>query len=67
MIPNQPSFYLPARTLVDLSIGYVRGTWTYQVNVDNVFDKKYLAASLNRNIIYPSPGINVRGGVTYRF
>jgi len=67
LIPNQPSFYLPARTLVDLSANYTRGDWTYQVNIDNVFDERYLLASLSRNAVYAGTGINVRGSVTYRF
>ncbi len=67
LIPNQPSFYLPARTLVDLSAGYVRGPWSYQANIDNVFDKRYLMASISRFFVYAGPGINLRGSVTYRF
>jgi len=67
LIPNQPSFYLPARTLVDLSANYTRGAWTYQANVDNVFDKKYLLASLSRNAVYAGPGINFRASATFRF
>jgi iron complex outermembrane receptor protein len=67
LIPSLPSFYLPARTLVDLSVGYVRGVWSFQANVDNVFDKRYLAASLNRNLVWAGPGINLRTSATYRF
>jgi len=67
LIANQPSFYLPARTLVDASAGYTRGAWTYQANIDNVFDKKYLAASLSRNAVYAGPGLNLRASATYRF
>ena len=67
LIPNQPSFYLPARTLVDLSANYTRGAWTYQANIDNVFDKKYLLASLSRNAVYAGPGINFRASATFRF
>ena len=67
LIPNQPTFYLPARTLVDFSAGYTRGVWSYQANVDNVFDKKYLAAALSRNAVYAGPGINLRVSATYRF
>ncbi len=67
LIPNRPSFYLPARTLVDASASYTHGAWTYQANVDNVFDKRYLAASLSRNAVYAGPGINLRASVIYRF
>ena len=67
LIPNLPSFYLEARTLVDLSAGYTRGNWTYQANVDNVFDKKYLMAAISRNAVYAGPGINFRASATFRF
>ncbi len=67
LIPNQPTFFLPARTLVDLSFGYVRGAWSVQANVDNVLNKKYLLAALSRNAVYASPGTNFRASVTYRF
>lgn len=67
LIPNRPSFYLPARTLVDMSFGYVDGPWTYQANVDNVFDNKALMASISRQLVYAGPGINFRASVTYRF
>lgn len=66
-IPNRPSFYLPARTLVDVSAGYVLGPWTFQANVDNVFDKRYLMASLSRFAVWAGPGVNLRASVTYRF
>jgi outer membrane receptor protein involved in Fe transport len=67
LIPNLPSFYLEARTLVDLSAGYTRGNWTYQANIDNVFDKKYLMAAISRNAVYAGPGINFRASATFRF
>jgi iron complex outermembrane receptor protein len=67
LIPNLPSYYLPARTLVDLSVGYVRGAWSYQANIDNAFDKEYLAASLNRNLVWAGTGINFRASATFRF
>jgi outer membrane receptor protein involved in Fe transport len=58
---------LPARTLVDASFGYTRADWSLQANVDNVFDKKYLSASLSRNAVYAGTGINLRVSATYRF
>ncbi len=67
LIPNLPTFYLPARTLVDLSASYTRGAWTYQANVDNVFDKEYILASLSRMLVVPGSGINFRASATYRF
>jgi iron complex outermembrane receptor protein len=68
IIPYEPTFWLPARTLFNLSVGYTWAkAWTLQVFVDNVFDKKYLEASLNRNLVYPGPTTNLRANLIYRF
>ncbi len=68
VIPYQPTFWLPARTLFNLSAGYEwHKTWSVQVFVDNVFNTKYLEASLNRNLVYPGPATNVRADITYKF
>jgi iron complex outermembrane receptor protein len=68
VIPYQPTFWLPARTLVNASIGYEwNKTWTVQLFVDNVLDTKYLEASLNRDLVYPGPTTNVRADITYKF
>ena len=64
---NQPSFYLEARTLIDLAAGYTAGPWTVQGNIDNVMDKEYLQAAISRTFVYPGAGINFRASVTYRF
>jgi iron complex outermembrane recepter protein len=68
VIPEQPTFWLPARTLYNLSLGYSFGShWMVQVFMDNVFDKKYLEASLNRFLVYPGEGTNGRVAITYKF
>jgi iron complex outermembrane recepter protein len=68
VIPNEPSFWIGERTLYNLSVGYTwNRAWTVQVFVDNVFDTKYIEASLNRNLVTPGPGTNLRADITYRF
>jgi len=68
IIPVQPSFWLPARTVVDFAATYAyRKSWLFQVNVDNVLDEEYMLASLTRYLVTAGPGINVRGAVTYKF
>lgn len=68
VIPYQPTFWLGARTLYNASVGFTwHKAWTVQVYVDNIFDKKYIEASLNRNLAYPGPGTNLRADITYRF
>ncbi|MES1194439.1 MAG: hypothetical protein ABUL65_01005, partial [Opitutus sp.] len=65
--PNQPSFYLGARTLVNLTLAYDRKHWGVQLNVDNVFDEEYLMAAINRTSVYVGTPTNVRGTFTYKF
>lgn len=68
VIPNQPTFYLPARTLVNLAVGYrIDRHWKTQINVDNLFDQKYLASSINRFVVDPGAPTDVRGTLTYSF
>lgn len=68
VIPNQPTFYLGARTLVNLSGAYtINEKWAVQVNVDNIFDEEYNMASINRSMVYAGTPTNVRGTVTYKF
>lgn len=67
VIPNQPSFWLPARTVVDMAAAYRYQNWHFQVNVDNVFDEDYMAASLTRYLVTAGPGVAVRGSITYKF
>ncbi len=68
VIPNQPTFYLGARTLVNLILSYdTKKDWSYQLNVDNVFDKEYLMASINRSLVYTGTPTNFRFSVTRKF
>ncbi|HEY8994532.1 MAG TPA: TonB-dependent receptor [Lacunisphaera sp.] len=67
-IKRKPTFYLPARTLANLTLAYApTPTWTLQVNVDNVFNEEYLAASLGRGIVWPGTPTNVKARLTYAF
>jgi len=67
VIPNQPSFYLPARTLTDLNLSYTRKDWVYQLAVKNLFDEVDYAASLTRFSVYMGNPRNISGSVTYKF
>jgi len=67
-VPRKPSFYLPSRTLTNLVIGYdFAKSWRVQVNVDNLFDEDYLAASLARGVVWPGTPLNVKVRLTYKF
>ncbi len=67
-VARKPSFYLPARTLVNLSIDYAfTPEWQLQLNVDNALDEEYLAASLGRGVVWPGSSTNVKARLTRRF
>ena len=59
--------YLPARTIVDLSLSYETKRMTYQLNVDNVLNKKYIYASRSDLVLVPGLPTNARVSVTYKF
>jgi outer membrane receptor protein involved in Fe transport len=68
LVLGQPTFYLPARTLVSLMVSYrLDAHWKAQLNVDNLFNEHYLAASTSRNNVFPGTPINPRVTVNYSF
>ncbi|HEX3731285.1 MAG TPA: TonB-dependent receptor [Opitutaceae bacterium] len=63
-----PSFWLPARTLVNAMVSYkIDHNWQAQLNVDNLTDQDYLAASTGRNNVFPGTPINPRLTLSYKF
>lgn len=67
-VTRKPTFYLPARTLVNLGIKYrSAGRWTAQLNIDNVLNTDYIAASLSRGIVWPGTPMNAKVKVVYEF
>jgi iron complex outermembrane receptor protein len=68
LVLGQPTFWLPARTLVSLMVNYrIDKHWKTQLNIDNLFNKRYLAASTSRNNVFPGTPINPRLTVIYNF
>ena len=68
LIVGQPSFWLPERTLLSAMISYrIDAHWRAQLNVDNLLNKDYLAASTSRNNVFPGTPINPRLTVSYQF
>ena len=67
-VPNQPTFYLDARTLVNLTLASEsKQHWGAQVNVDHVFDQEYFLSSAGRGAAFPGPPRNVRVSLKYGF
>jgi iron complex outermembrane receptor protein len=68
VIPNQPTFYLGSRTLVNLTLAYTfLNDWSAQLNVDNVLNEEYNMASINRSMIYVGTPTNFRVTLTRKF
>jgi len=67
VIPNQPSYYLPSRTLVDANVTYQRGAFTYRLAATNLFDELDYAASQTRFLVYIGNPRSITGSVTWKF
>ena len=68
LVVGQPTFYLPARTLLNLMATYKFDQhWKAQLNIDNVTNVDYMAASTARNTVFPGTPFNPRLTVTYAF
>jgi len=65
-VPNQPSAYIPPRTLVDAYVAYERGPWSVRVDVTNLTDQLDFIP-LARNIIWPVNPRAFSGSVTWTF
>jgi iron complex outermembrane receptor protein len=59
--------FLPARTLLDASLTYETKRFTYQVNVDNLLNTKYIFAARSSSVLVPGTPLNARFSITYRF
>jgi len=67
LIPNQPSAYMPARTLVDVTLSYSRKNWSYGLTLANALDKTYYAAADSRDLINVGTPRNLSGTITWKF
>jgi iron complex outermembrane receptor protein len=68
IIPNQPTFYLGSRTLVQVILAYTsKQNWGVQLNIDNALDEDYLMASINRSMVYTGTPTNYRVSANYKF
>jgi iron complex outermembrane receptor protein len=59
-VPNQPSFYVKAWTVLNAGAGYHWWRFRFNLNVDNVLDSKFVWQPAGRNSVSPYPGITVR-------
>jgi iron complex outermembrane receptor protein len=64
----QPTAYLPAYTVVNLTSSYqIDEHWRVAAYVDNVFNEYYFTGALNRFNVFSGPLRGYRGSVTYSF
>jgi iron complex outermembrane receptor protein len=59
--------WVPGRTLVNLNFAYEAGRIKYTLNIDNLFDRRYIYAARNQALIIPGTGFNVKAGVVLKF
>jgi iron complex outermembrane receptor protein len=58
--------YLPGRTIIDMNASYKYSEHIrYNLNVDNLLDKKYIYSSRSENVQVPGTPINVKVSITY--
>ncbi len=68
IIRVQPTFWLPARTLVNASVTYrIDQHWRTQLNLDNVLNKDYLQSSTGRQNVWVGTPFNAKLTLTYSF
>lgn len=66
-VPQQPSFKLAPRTVVNLGITYKAKEWTARLQIANALDKEYFLGGINRNSMMVAEPRNIKGSVTYKF
>ncbi len=66
---NQVWFgYVPGRTLLNLTASYRYDKhWNYNLNIDNLLNKKYIYSVRSVNVIVPGPDINAKFSIEYTF
>jgi iron complex outermembrane receptor protein len=67
-IPYQPTAWLPAYTVVNLTSSYqLNSQWKVSAYIDNVLNEYYFTGALNRFNVFSGPLRGYRGSVTYSF
>ena len=68
VIRVQPTFWLPARTLVNATASYrINEHWKTQLNIENLFDKDYLQSSTGRQNVWVGTPFNAKLTAIYSF
>jgi len=66
-VPNQPTFTVAGRTLVNFGLTYRTRNWTARLQLNNALDKDYILAAGSRTSAVPGDPRNVKASFTYNF
>ncbi len=66
-VPNQPTFLVDGRTLVNVGVTYRAKDWTARIQINNASDKDYILAAGSRTAAVPGDPRSIKGSVTYKF
>ncbi|WP_438480975.1 TonB-dependent siderophore receptor [Oleiharenicola lentus] len=66
-VPNQPSFIVAGRTLVNVGVSYRAKDWTARLQLNNALDEDYILAAGSRTSVLVGDPINLKASVTYKF
>jgi iron complex outermembrane receptor protein len=66
-VPNQPTFLVAGRTLVNVGFSYRAKDWTARLQVNNALDKDYILAAGSRTAAVPGDPRNLKFSITYRY
>lgn len=64
---EQVSYYVGARTIYNVGAGYTMGRVRFNLNVDNVLNRRFAWEPASRFSVSPYPGINYRLTTTFSF
>lgn len=67
LVPQQPSFLVAGRTLVNIGFSYRRPTWSARVLIANALDKDYIQAAGSRTSAIMGDPRNVKFSFSYTF
>lgn len=66
-VPQQPTFKVDGRTLVNVGLTYRAKDWTARLQLNNAFDKDYILAAGSRTAAVPADPRNIKASITYKF
>jgi iron complex outermembrane receptor protein len=67
LVPQQPSFLVDGRTIVNVGFTYRRPTWTVRLMIANALDEDYILAAGSRTSAVVGEPRSWRVSTTYRF